>query len=152
MANIAQTVNVLQSVVLTRQAEMLLTPTYHVFEMYRVHQNATLLPSEVECGTCGAEPGLPSLHASASVDDAGRLHVSICNCDPDAEAPLHCELLGMRPERVSGRVLTAGTINAHNTFESAHAVEPRAFQAVRVEGGALQAVLPAKSVVVLEVE
>ena len=131
---------------------MLLTPTHPVFAMYRVHQNATLLPSEVACGACGAEPGLPTLHASASVDDAGRLHVSICNCDPDAEAPLRCELPGVQPRRVSGRVLTAATINAHNTFAAATAVEPRAFAAVRVEGGAVEAVLPAKSVVVLKVE
>ena len=53
---------------------------------------------------------------------------------------------------MSGRVLTAATINAHNTFRAATAVEPWAFAAVRVEGGAVEAVLPAKSVIVLKVE
>ena len=47
MANIAQTINVLQAMVLTRGEELVLTPTYHVFDLYKVHQDALLLPIEI---------------------------------------------------------------------------------------------------------
>src|SRR5216110_3245698 len=44
IANLAQCVNVLQAVILTDKEKMILTPTYHVMEMYNVHQDATLIP------------------------------------------------------------------------------------------------------------
>ena len=55
MANLAQIVNVLQSVILTDGADMILTPTYHVFDMYKYHQDAMLVDSSVETETIGVE-------------------------------------------------------------------------------------------------
>ena len=81
MANLAQTVNVLQAMVLTQEEKMVLTPTYHVFEMFSVHQDALLLPVDVEsdlrCGPEGNE--LPALSLSASRDQEGKVHISLVN-------------------------------------------------------------------------
>ena len=90
MANIAQTINVLQALILTEEGSdrMILTPTYHIFEMYKVHQDATLLPLDLSCEEYAyGEYRMPSLSASASKDAAGRVHVSICNVSPTRRAP-----------------------------------------------------------------
>jgi len=93
MANIAQTVNVLQAPILTDGASLILTPTYHVFEMYRVHQGAAMLPAELatEAYAQGGET-IPALNLSASRDAQGRIHLTICNLDPQRTLPLTCEL------------------------------------------------------------
>jgi alpha-L-arabinofuranosidase len=153
MACIAQTVNVLQAMILTQDEKMILTPTYHVFEMYKVHQDATLLPVELRCGTYQfADSNIPALNVSASRDDSGKIHISLCNLDPNKSAEIVCELSGVKAKSVSGRVLTAEVITAHNTFDKPEAVKPTAFNDAKLKENVLTATLPAKSVVVLEVE
>ncbi len=153
MANIAQTVNVLQAMVLTKGERMVLTPTFHVFEMYTVHHDAKMLPVEVECRRAGPEEDrIPVLSACASRDAAGKVHISLSNLDPREPCEVVCEVRGAPARKAGGRILTAGEINAHNTFEVPVAVEPAAFEGARIKDGAIEAVLPAKSVVVLEVE
>lgn len=153
MACIAQTVNVLQAMILTQDEKMILTPTYHVFEMYKVHQDATLLPVELQCGTYRfADSNIPSLNVSASQDDSGKIHISLCNLDPNKPADIVCELTGVKPKSVSGRVLTAELITAHNTFDKPETVKPAAFGDAKLKENVLTATLPAKSVVMLEVE
>jgi alpha-N-arabinofuranosidase len=152
MANIAQTVNVLQAMILTKGEKMILTPTYHVFEMYKVHHDATLLPLEVDCADYRfGDDGIAGVNASASRDESGRIHISLCNLNPTSGSEVACEL-GAEARRVSGRVLTAAEMTAHNTFESPQAVEPAEFNDFKLRGKILTVVLPAKSVVVLEVE
>jgi alpha-N-arabinofuranosidase len=115
MANIAQTVNVLQAMILTEKEKMILTPTYHVFEMYQVHQNGTLLPVEVTAPEYRlGQASIPSLHASASRDKAGRLHVSIVNLDPNRSAEVSMRISGATAGNVTGRVLTAPAMNSTN--------------------------------------
>jgi alpha-N-arabinofuranosidase len=152
MANIAQLINVLQAMILTDKEKMLLTPTYHVFEMYNVHQDAILLPSELASPDyrLGAE-AIPALSASASRDNDGKVHISLTNADPHRAANLSCQLDGMTAKSVTGRVLTAPAINSHNTFGAPNAVQPQALDGATVEGGKLSVTLPPKSVVVLEV-
>jgi alpha-L-arabinofuranosidase len=152
MANIAQTVNVLQAMILTRGEEMILTPTYHVFDFYKVHQDATLLPLEIQTGAYefGGQ-SIRALSASASRDADGRIHITIANFDPNTERPLSISLAGHDVEGVSGRVLTADDMRAHNTFEQPEVVRPRTFEGATFSGGTLSATLPPMSVVVLEV-
>jgi len=151
MANLAQTVNVLQAVILTRDKQMLLTPTYHVFEMLKVHQDATRLPLDLKCSQyCYEEESIPTLSASASRDADGRVHLSLANLDPNRDAQVTCEIRGVRLTRASGRVLTATEITAHNTFESPETVVPKSFQGARVTDGQLMVSLPSKSVAILE--
>jgi alpha-N-arabinofuranosidase len=153
MANLAQTVNVLQAVVLTRDKEMILTPTYHVFDMYQVHQDALLLPADVRCGTYeSGQDKMPALSVAASKDKAGAVHVSICNLDPVRPAPARIQLRGCAATTVTGRILTAGDMRTRNTFEAPAAIAPADFTGARLQDGLVTADLPPKSVVVLEIK
>ena len=153
MANIAQTVNVLQAMILTDKEKMIVTPTYHVFDLYKVHQDATRLPVDLTCADyrLGNE-AIPGLSASASRDKSGKIHLSLCNLNPNAAADVVCELQGAKAAGVSGRVLTAQAMTAHNTFEKPAAVKPSDFNAAKLEGERLTATLPPMSVTVLQIE
>jgi alpha-N-arabinofuranosidase len=91
------------------------------------------------------------LSISASRNSAGEVHVTFCNLDPARRAEVDCKLRGIQPKEISGRVLTAEVMQAHNTFERPDSVRPVEFKgASRVEGG-LKLVLPAKSVVAVRI-
>ena len=155
MANIAQTINVLQAMILTQGDRMILTPTYHVFELYTVHQDAVLLPLTLE----GTQPryeyegqSLPAVSGSASRDKEGRIHVTLTNLDPNRAWTVTGEIAGAHVSRATGRVLTAVAMNAHNTFDQPTAVQPAPFSGVRVSGGSVTIDLPPKSIVVVELQ
>lgn len=153
MANIAQTVNVLQSMILTEGEKMILTPTYYVFEMYKAHQDATLLPSDLQIRDYNFDgEKIPAISASASRDMSGKVHLSLCNMDPNKAAKLHCEIMGYKASMITGRVLTASDINSHNTFNHPDVVKPAVFKNFKLTDNGLITTLPAKSVVVLEIE
>ena len=153
MACIAQTVNVLQAMILTENEKMIVTPTYHVFEMYKVHQDATFLPIELQCNDYRyGDSNIPALNVSASRDGAGKIHISLCNLDLKTNAEIVCELKGAEAKKVSGRVLTSDAMTAHNTFDNPEVVKPAVFTDVQLKEDVLTVVLPAKSVVVLEIE
>ena len=152
LANIAQMVNVLQALVLTDGDKIVLTPTYHVFDMYRVHQGATSIPVEIAPGARASDDrGAVPPQASASRDARGVLHVSIVNLEPRRPARVHTDLSGARARKVSGVLLTGPALNAMNTFERPSAVTPARFTGATVAGGGLELNLPPRSVVVLEV-
>jgi alpha-N-arabinofuranosidase len=151
MTNIAQMINVLQAMILTDGNKMVLTPTYHVFEMYNVHQGATFLP--IELSTSDYKLGdekIPAVSATASRDSSGKVHLSLVNTQPNAPVTVTCKLAGITAKNVSGRVLTGPAIDAHNTFAAPHVVEPVAFNDAKLSGDTLTVTLPAKSVVALE--
>ncbi|TFG73092.1 MAG: alpha-N-arabinofuranosidase, partial [Anaerolineales bacterium] len=152
-ANIAQTINVLQAMILTQGDRLVLTPSYHVFEMYKAHQNATLLPIDIKSTSYTfGEQTIPAISASASRGSDGKVHLSLCNLDPNHQQRLVCEIRGMKPSTISGRILTGEIINAHNTFESPNVVAPQPFTGVTLTDNRIEGELPAKSVVVLELE
>jgi len=152
MANIAQTVNVLQAMILTQGEKMLLTPSYHVFEMYAAHQGATMAPVDVQSERYEhAGYSVPAVSASASVDATGKLHITLSNANPNQGIPVKAFVRGMKASQVSGRVLRANEMNAHNTFEAPNAVQPAAFSGARLSGEELEITMPRMSVVVLEV-
>lgn len=152
MANIAQTINVLQAMILTDKEKMLLTPTYHVFEMYVPHHDATWLPDELTCADYAMGPDkIPSVNVSASRDGAGKIHVTLCNLDPNRPAPIDCVLRGAKASRISGRILTAPEITAHNTFDQPARVKPAPFEDAKPTDRGLSVTLPPKSVVALEI-
>jgi alpha-L-arabinofuranosidase len=153
MANLAQTVNVLQAVILTQGEQMILTPTFHVFDFYTVHHDAVALPITLDAGTY--EHGgrsIPALSASASRNSDGRIHVTMTNMDPNRPRTVNASLRGQRASRVSGRILTANEMNAHNSFEQPNRVRPAAFDGARISGETLTVQLPPKSIVVLELQ
>ena len=153
MANIAQTINVLQAMILTDKEKMILTPTYHVYEMFTVHHDAKRLPTELEAVAYRFDQDqIPGLNASASRDKDGKIHVTLCNLNPSATAEVSCELQGAKAAGLKGRVLTAPAITSHNTFDQPEVVKPAAFTAFKTTETGFTASLPAKSVVVLAVQ
>ena len=151
VANLAQTVNVLQAVILTNEEKILLTPTYHVMEMYNVHQDATALPLEISSGdyTLGKEK-LQAVSASASRDQNGLTHISLVNIDAKLPQEVTVDIRGAKFSSVSGRILTSGKLQDHNTFEKPEAVKPQVFKDASLAGNSLKVKLPPFSVVVLE--
>jgi alpha-N-arabinofuranosidase len=152
MANLAQTVNVLQALILTDADKILLTPTYHVFDLYKVHQDASLLESSIENETRYRLNGeqLPQINLSASKDDKGVVHISLCNLDPKQTAKLEVNLSGTEAIRqVSGQILTAEDMRAHNTFEQPERIKPAAFQSYTASGKTVSLELAPMSVCVL---
>jgi alpha-N-arabinofuranosidase len=150
-ANIAQMVNVLQAMILTDGAKMTVTPTYWVFEMYKVHQGAASLPLVLTTPDYGLGGNkIPAVSASASRDAAGKVHLSFVNTDPSRPITVTCQLEGVAAKTVTGRVLTAAAMNARNTFEAPETVRPVTFAGATMANGILTVELPAKSVVVLE--
>jgi alpha-N-arabinofuranosidase len=151
MANIAQTVNVLQAVILTDKEKMLRTPTYWVFEMFKIHQGGTFLPVELQSPDyVFGEQKILMVSASATrAANAAGVHLSLANTSPHQGVTLTVKLAGIAPTAVAGRVLTAAGMNAHNTFATPDAVRPAPFDGVTLAGGTLEIRMPAKSVVVL---
>lgn len=150
MANIAQMVNVLQAVVLTEGNRLLLTPTYHVFEMFKVHQGAHLISLEFENREyILGDESIPQLSISASKDQAGIVHVSACNLHHDEPIEISCRIDGLRVGQVAGKILVGKMIQSHNTFDDPDAVTPQAFENARIVEGVLSFTLPPASVVVL---
>ena len=155
MANIAQVVNVLQSMILTNDKQMTLTPTYHVFRMYNVHQDATFLPMDIQTSTKEVEGGygtLPMLSGTASRDKQGIIHISLSNVDLQNAQEVTINLQGMNAKKVTGEILTSANINDHNTFDKPDLVKPVVFNGATISGNVLKVKLPAKSIVTLELQ
>jgi alpha-N-arabinofuranosidase len=153
MANIAQTVNVLQAVILTDKEKMLLTPTYWVYYLYKVHQDATLLPVSITSAVYELNGRkMDALSVSASKDASGKIHITLVNIDPNKAQTIDTELWGVTAKKVSGKILTSAKINDYNTFDKPNTVSVKDFKDAKLSGGKLNVSLPAKSVVMLEIE
>ena len=128
MSNIAQTINVLQALILTEGDRMVTTPTYHVYEMYRHHQGGTSVTTHVsgpEIGFAheGEDRRLAALSGSASVRD-DVLTLSVVNASASEEIEALADLRGASASLSSARVLAHEDIHAHNTFEAPDTVRP----------------------------
>ncbi|MCU0522422.1 MAG: alpha-N-arabinofuranosidase [Anaerolineae bacterium] len=155
MANIAQTINVLQAMVLTDGSAMLTTPTGYVYEMYAPHQGGMAVRTTVETDTVPvvtARAGsgeLPFVAGSASVKGK-ELFVTLTNSHATQAVSLDVELLaGAVANGASARVL-AGDIHAHNTFEAPTALTP-VTMSVDARGSHFSVSMPPASVIALEV-
>lgn len=92
------------------------------------------------------------LSVSASRSENGTLHVSIVNVDPHHDNKLNMDLRGINPGETSGRILTADQIDSHNTFDTPDQVKPAPFKVDSPRKGILDLTIPAKSIVVLEIQ
>jgi alpha-N-arabinofuranosidase len=153
MAALAQTVNVLQSLVLTDKDRMLLTPTYYVFDLYKVHQDAQSLVIQL------ASPDyvyggrrIPAVNASASRDSSGVIHISLVNLDPSKKITVRASLPGISFGTVQGQVLTSAAFTDINTFDQPAKVKPVVFTGAQKQGDDLVVEMPAESIVVLELK
>ena len=153
MANIAQMVNVLQAMILTDKEKMLLTPTYHVFDMLQGFQGATSLPLQVDSPRYSAAGmSIPAISGSAARGTDGTVHISLVNLDPHHDTNLRMALKGMAPTMVKATLLTANTMDAHNTFAAPNLVHPVPYTDVKLEAGSLQVNIPAMAVLTLELK
>ena len=153
MANIAQMVNVLQSVILTEGAAMIKTPTYHVFDMYKDHQDATLIDAseiDVPSYVCG-EIDIPAVTSSVSKKDDGTVLVTFSNADPNQAHKVVIDVRGKYIDQIEGLVLTGDAMDAANTFDAPDTVHPVPYTSFILEDSVIQAELPAKSVVSLTI-
>ena len=154
MTNIAQIVNVLQSMILTRGDKMVLTPTYFVYEMYKPHQDALSLPLDIDTPTreVRGDRTIPLVSATASRDDQGRVHVSLANIDADHSKKVRITLDDMSVKKVSGTILHSRRLTDLNTFENPDKIKLRPFKDAKYRNGAIEVDMPAHSIVTLEIE
>ena len=150
MANLAQTINVLQAVILTEEEKMLLTPTYHVMKMYNVHHDAVMLPIHLKTEDYHyGEQKLPAVSGSASRDNNGAIHISLVNIDARKTKSISMELRGISLSNYEATILTSSKLQDHNTFEHPQKVVPQPFDGFSSQDGKLKVVLPPFSVVVI---
>lgn len=151
MANLAQCVNVLQAVILTDKAKMILTPTYHIMQMYSVHQDAQLLPLTINSPlyTYNGKT-LPALSASASKDKNGLVHVSLVNIDSKKENKIEIDIKELGVKNVTATILTSPKLQDHNSFDNPSKIKPAVYKGFEIKKGKLEITIPAFSVVVLE--
>jgi alpha-N-arabinofuranosidase len=149
MANIAQTVNVLQSVILTEGNRMVKTPTYYVFKMYKVHHDAALVPYRISSEEYTLEDqSIPAIHTSCSKDKYGNMHLTMANLNPNSGTNIECIIEGKESIEVTGvEIITAGSMNAFNDFGEQEAVSIRPFDDVFAEENKLTINMPPRSII-----
>lgn len=151
MANLAQTVNVLQAVILTKGEKLILTPTYHVLKMYAVHQDAQLIPLEFESPLFEKNgESLPALSLSASKNQENQIHLSLVNIDDMQSHTVEINISELGISEFEGEILQSNSIQDHNDFENPEVVTPQSLNKVKVEKGIAKLTLPPFSVVVLK--
>ncbi|WP_185965551.1 alpha-N-arabinofuranosidase [Flavobacterium zepuense] len=150
MANLAQTVNVLQAVILTKGDKMILTPTYHVMHLYKVHQDAKLIPIKVASPDYKfGDKTLPAISASASAKD-GKTHISLVNIHSTDKITTEINLESLKLKNFTAKIISSGKLQDHNTFENPNAITEKEFKDFKFKNGTLSVTLPPFSVVVLE--
>lgn len=152
MANIAQMINVLQAVILTKNEQMIKTPTYHVFDMFKVNQEATLLDTtaKVEQIQIG-DDSIPGITVSATKDEKGNIHINLSSLHLHNHAETEIDVRGLNLDnyKVTGTILTAKEMNAHNTFDNPENVKPETYNSYEVATGKLYLDVPPMSVLVI---
>jgi alpha-L-arabinofuranosidase len=153
MANIAQMINVLQSMIMTDKEKMVLTPTYYIYKMYVPFQDASIVPVTFDAGTyTHGDVTLPRMDAIAAKDASGKLWLAITNVDPNQPAEIDASFAGgVAMKSASGETLTAPKVDSVNTFDAPSTVTPKPVTA-NVQGGKLTLKLEPKSVTVLSIE
>jgi len=151
IANLAQTVNVLQAVILTYDDVMIKTPTYHVFDLYKVHQENTYLSIEEEAGEY---KGLPQTSSTASMDEeSGIIYYSVSNADSENSAEIEVIINGVETiGSATARLLTASEITSHNTIENPDNVHIVDFDEIKIKDNMLSCTLPPRSVMTIKIE
>ncbi len=153
MANLAQTINVLQAVILTEEEKILLTPTYHVFDLYKVHQDSKMVPVHLKSENFeNGDDKLKAISVSASINDHGEVHISTVNIHATKAQDVELVVNGAKLENISGRILTANDLQAHNLYESPNRVIITDYNNVRIADGKAMITIPPFSIVVLKLE
>ena len=151
MANLAQCVNVLQAVILTEKAKMILTPTYHVMQMYAVHQDAKLLPVTFASPDYAFNnEKLPALSVSASKDNSGLVHISVVNVDSQKTNTIEIPIAELGFKNATASILSSPKLQDYNSFDNPNKIQPTTFKGFEIKNGKLKLTIPPFSVVVVE--
>ena len=151
MANLAQTVNVLQAVILTEEEKLILTPTYHVLKMYAVHQDAQLIPVNFEIPLFEKMgESLPALSISASKDQNDQIHISLINIDDTKAHEVSLDVSQLGVSGFEGSILTSNAIQDYNDFDNPEVITPQPMKKIKVKNGSATIELPPFSVIVLK--
>jgi len=146
-------VNVLQSLILTKKEKMILTPTYHVFDLYKVHQDARLLPVKLDAPDYEMNgQKIPAVNISASQDATGKVHISLVNLEANKAIEVKTNLGDIKWSSVEGQILTSANLTDINTFENPGKIKNAPFTGAQKEGNNVVVKLPAHSIVVLELK
>ena len=133
--------------------KMALTPTYHVMEMYNVHQDATMIPLDVKSNKYILEKDtLTAVWASASKDKKGLTHISLVNIDAKKPQTVTINVTGANYSSVTGRILTSDKLQNYNSFENPNKIVPGTYTGAKLSGANLSLTIPPFSVVVLELK
>jgi len=134
MANPAQLVNTIHSLFHTYEDKFILTPNYHVFEMYMAHAGATAVRTEFIAPNVGftrldaqrreIPASLWGLNGSASLNDK-QLALTVVNPHHNQPRDTEISIRGAAIKSGESRTLTANDIHARNSFANPHALEPK---------------------------
>lgn len=153
MTSVAQTINVLQSMILTEGSKIALTPTYYAYKMYVPFHDATSLPLKLTSPDyVQGGKSIPAINASAARGKDGKIHIGIANMHPWDDVDLDIDLGSIEAASVSGQVLTAGEMDAHNLVGQPAVITPAPYSGGRLGHGRLALKIPSKSVVVVRLE
>jgi alpha-N-arabinofuranosidase len=152
MANIAQTVNVLQSVLLTEGEKMIKTPTYHIFDLYRDHQGNTLIETFCENEKLEINDTVYACSQSASINEKGEVIITMSNCSADKPFDIDIELIGKTAGEISAKILAADDYLAHNSFDKPDAVKIREYEKIRKTEKGILVTLPPCSIAAITVK
>jgi alpha-N-arabinofuranosidase len=152
LACLAQTVNVLQALILTDKERMILTPTYHVFDLYKVHQDAVRVPVHFSSPDYVYDNNkIPAVNASASKDKKGAVHISLVNVDPHQSVQLNIPITDFSNRNIKAEILHSGNFADFNSFEKPDLVKPATFNGFKKDGDHISVQLPPLSIVVFEI-
>ncbi len=153
MTCIAQVLNVLQSIILTKGEKILFTPTYYVYDLYKVHQDAYLIPSELSCENYSYEAeSVPALNMSSSIDNSGKMHITICNLHATKVEKLSCDIKGYNARSITGKIVTANKLNTYNSFDEPNQITDKVFSDFKLKENQVNISIPPHSVIMLELE
>jgi alpha-N-arabinofuranosidase len=152
MTNIAQVTNCLHSLILTDGAQMTLTPTFYVYEMYRDHQGAQSLRTELSntAQISDSQHSRPAISASAS-RSANSMLITIANQSLTDGAEMRINIRGGRASSATATSLTGPNVRSQNTAVEPQTVVPKPAR-VDIDGGELIARVPAGSVQAIRVQ
>jgi alpha-N-arabinofuranosidase len=149
MANIAQMINVLQAVILTDGPRMILTPTYHAFDLYRPFMEATPYPATAsQAQYTFGDIALPLIDVTAARGTDGRMYLAVVNTDPHRAVTVRTNLSG---RSATGRILVSDRMDAHNSFDNPTALTPQPISGT-IQNGMVVVQMPPMGVAVLAVD
>ncbi len=173
IANVAQSINCIHSLMLAQGDKFTLTPTFHVFQMYLPHRGAQAIRANFTAptianplanaptpaggnsyiGSLEAVKTLAGLSGSASIATTGNgklLTLTVVN--PHLDRPITTEITlgGASIAFATGTVLAEPDVHAHNDFANPNAVQPRTARVAAPAAGRLTHTFPPASVTTLQ--